>query len=90
MMKLPILCCAALLAAPWAADAIEPGPSSAQQQETENWLQLQRRNLAASPTPQTATPIERELALQRWLKKYQYEIPDLYDPDAAGKVEIKR
>ena len=50
---------------------------------------MQNRNLASSPQPQTATPTERELALQRWLKKYKYEIPDLYDPDAGGKVETK-
>ena len=64
-------------------------PASPQQQETEAWLLLQNRNLASSPQPQTATPTERELALQRWLKKYKYEIPDLYDPDAGGKVETK-
>ena len=60
-----------------------------QQQETEGWLVLQSRNHAASPKPQTATAAERELALQRWLKKYKYEIPDFYDPDAGGKIETK-
>ncbi|NBF05537.1 DUF3613 domain-containing protein [Pseudomonas sp. Fl5BN2] len=89
MMKLPMFCCTALLAMPLAAMAIDAGPSSPQQQETEGWLLLQNRNLAASPQPQTVTPTERELALQRWLKKYKYEIPDLYDPNAGGKVETK-
>ncbi|MEN5095016.1 DUF3613 domain-containing protein [Pseudomonas protegens] len=88
-MKLPMLCCTVLLTLPLAALAIDAGPASPQQQETEGWLLLQSRNLAASPQPQTATPTERELALQRWLKKYHYEIPDLYDPDAGGKVETK-
>ncbi|AQT07437.1 hypothetical protein PEQA60_07020 [Pseudomonas sp. Eqa60] len=89
MMKLPMFYCTALLALPLAAQAIEAGPASPQQQETEAWLLLQNRNLASSPQPQTATPTERELALQRWMKKYKYEIPDLYDPDAGGKVETK-
>lgn len=89
MMNLQTLCCIALLALPVAAQAIEPGPASAQQQETEGWLLLQNRNQAASRIPQPATPTERELALQRWLKKYNHEIPDFYDPDAGGKVETK-
>ncbi|MEB0046878.1 MULTISPECIES: DUF3613 domain-containing protein [unclassified Pseudomonas] len=79
-------CCLSVLSLPLAAQAIDAGPSSPQQQETEDWLQLQSHNLAASSTPQTATAAEREQALQRWLKKYRYEIPDLYDPDAAGKI----
>ncbi|MGE8410753.1 MAG: DUF3613 domain-containing protein [Pseudomonas sp.] len=90
MMKLPMLCCAVLLALPLAAQAIDPGPASPQQQETEGWLLLQSRNLAASPQPQTATASERELALQRWLKKYKYEIPDFYDPDVGGKIETNK
>jgi hypothetical protein len=81
--------CLALLSLPFAAQAIDAGPASAQQQETEGWLVLQSRNQAASPKPQTATAAERELALQRWLKKYKYEIPDFYDPDAGGKIETK-
>ncbi|ROL74041.1 hypothetical protein BLX41_17320 [Pseudomonas protegens] len=88
-MKLPMFCCTVLLTLPLTAQAIDAGPASPQQQETEGWLLLQSRNLVASPQPQTATPTERELALQRWLKKYQYEIPDLYDPDAGGKVKTK-
>ena len=50
---------------------------------------LQSRNQAASTKPQTATAAEREQAMQRWLKKYKYEIPDFYDPDAGGKIETK-
>ncbi|NBB10747.1 DUF3613 domain-containing protein, partial [Pseudomonas sp. SLFW] len=32
--------------------AIEPGPSSAAQKQTEDWLQLQASGRAASPIPQ--------------------------------------
>lgn len=83
------LCYLILLSLPLSAAAIDAGPASAQQQETEGWLVLQSRNKAASPKPQTATATERDLAMQRWLKKYKYEIPDFYDPDAGGKIESK-
>ena len=83
------LCYLTLLTLPLGAHAIDTGPASAQQQETEGWLVLQSRNKAASPKPQTATATERDLAMQRWLKKYKYEIPDFYDPDAGGKIESK-
>jgi hypothetical protein len=87
MNTLKRLCYLSLLSLPLSALAIDAGPASAQQQETEGWLLLQSRNKAASPTPQTATAAERELAMQRWLKKYKYEIPDLYDPDAGGRIK---
>lgn len=45
--------CLALLSLPFAAQAIDAGPASAQQQETEGWLVLQSRNQAASLKPQT-------------------------------------
>jgi hypothetical protein len=83
------LCYLTLLTLPLSAAAIDAGPASAQQQETEGWLLLQSRNQAASKNPQPASATERELAMQRWLKKYQYEIPDFYDPDAGGKIETK-
>ncbi|WP_339448802.1 DUF3613 domain-containing protein [Pseudomonas sp. EA_5y_Pfl2_R50] len=83
------LCYLTVLTLPLSALAIDAGPASAQQQETEGWLVLQSRNKAASPTPQTATATERDLAMQRWLKKYKYDIPDFYDPDAGGKIETK-
>lgn len=62
---------------PLGAMAIEPGPSSAQQTETENWLTLQTSGRAASPTPQRATPPEREQAIQRWLDN-KHPIPDFF------------
>ena len=89
MMNIKILCVLSLLFTTPPALAIDPGPASAQQQETEGWLLLQSRNLASSPTPQTQTATEREQALDRWLKKYKYEIPDFYDADAGGKVDSK-
>ncbi|NWA00595.1 DUF3613 domain-containing protein [Pseudomonas gingeri] len=67
--------------------AIESGPSSRYQQETENWLQLQVRGQQRSPTPQVATPSEREQSLQRWLDSYKHPIPDFYKQDEGGRVK---
>ena len=47
-MKPTTLCCLGLLALPLTSHAIDPGPASPQQQETEGWLQLQSSNNAAS------------------------------------------
>ncbi|MBB6155544.1 hypothetical protein HDC30_002768 [Pseudomonas sp. JAI115] len=85
-MKAAIVCFS-LLALPLASHAIDAGPASAQQQETEGWLQLQARNKVPSPTLQTVTPAERELAMQRWLKSYQHDIPVFFDQDQGGKVD---
>ena len=76
----------ALLALPLTTHALE-GPSSAQQQETEGWLQLQSSNKAASQKPQTSTATERELSMQRWLKSYQHEIPEYFDQYESGQVD---
>jgi hypothetical protein len=86
MMK-AILVCLGLLTLPLTSHAIDAGPASAQQQETEGWLQLQARNKVASPKPQTVTSTERELAMQRWLKSYQHEIPQFFDQEQGGKVD---
>jgi hypothetical protein len=86
-MNIATLCCLGLLALPLDTHAIDPGPASPQQQETEGWLQLQSSNIAASPKNQTATATERELAMQRWLKSYQHEIPEFFDQDAGGAVD---
>ncbi|MDD2104111.1 MULTISPECIES: DUF3613 domain-containing protein [Pseudomonas] len=85
-MKSTTLYCLGVLALPLAAHAIDAGPASPQQQETEGWLQLQSSNAAASTKPQTASATERELAMQRWLKSYQHEIPQFFDQDVGGKV----
>jgi hypothetical protein len=86
-MKPATLCCLGLLALPFTTHAIDPGPASPQQQETEGWLQLQSSNAAASQKKQTATATERELSMQRWLKSYQHEIPEFFDQDAGGTVD---
>ena len=85
-MKPTTLYCLGLLALPLTAQAIDAGPASPQQQETEGWLQLQARNKVASDKPQTASATERELAMQRWLKSFQHEIPQFWEQDAGGKV----
>jgi hypothetical protein len=61
------------------AQAIEPGPSSKSQQQTETWLNLQASGKAASPIPQPAAPIERDLSMQRWLDSYQHPIPEFFE-----------
>lgn len=66
--------------------AIEAGPSSKAQQQTETWLQLQVKGTAASKTPQTATPTEREQSLQRWLDSNNHKIPEFFDQEQGGKV----
>lgn len=85
-MKLNMLCYAGLLSLPLTAMAIDSGPNSPYQQETESWLMLQNRNIVASPTPQYATGAERNLSLQRWLDSYKDAIPDFYDQDVAGDM----
>ena len=72
---------------PLGAVAIEAGPASKSQQETENWLQLQVSGSVQSPIRQTATPAERELSLQRWLDSYKHEIPEYYKQDEGGTAK---
>jgi hypothetical protein len=86
-MKSTTFFCLGLLTLPLAAHAIDAGPASAQQQETEGWLQLQSNKTAASTKPQTASATERELAMQRWLKSFQHEIPEFFDQDVGGSVD---
>ena len=52
------------------------GPSSKAQEGTETWLQLQSRGIHASRNAQAATATEREKAMERWIKVYNYEIPE--------------
>lgn len=86
-MKGNLFCALALVAFPLVAVAIDPGPSSPQQAETEAWLQMQLRGQVASPIVQTATPAERELSLQRWLDSYKDAIPDFYSQDEGGTTK---
>ena len=82
-MKFPYLASLALL--PLMAQAIEPGPSSPQQAETENWMALQLSGRAASSIPQKASPTERDQALKRWLDSNKHPIPEFYDQAKGSK-----
>jgi len=66
--------------------AIEPGPASAAQQGTEQWLQLQSSGQAASRNPQATTAAEHNAAMQRWLDTYKLKVPQWYTDDDSGKV----
>lgn len=77
-MKSAWLLLLTLSSQPLTALAIQAGPSSASQNATEAWLQMQASNQQASKIPQSATPKEREQTMQRWLDSYKYEIPEFY------------
>lgn len=61
-----------------AAAAVPEGPSSKAQETTETWLQLQPRGLHASSNPQATTPKEYDKTMERWLKVYDYKIPEVF------------
>ncbi|MEH6353580.1 DUF3613 domain-containing protein [Pseudomonas sp. 3JA] len=81
--QLMIACMVSLSSSAW---AIDPGPSSAAQQGTESWMQLQIRGVVASTNLQTASAAEREMAMQRWLNSFNYPIPEFFDQDSAGEI----
>ncbi|SCZ45898.1 MULTISPECIES: DUF3613 domain-containing protein [unclassified Pseudomonas] len=81
--QLMIACMVTLSSSAW---AIDPGPSSAAQQGTESWMQLQIRGVVASTNLQTASAAEREMAMQRWLNSFNYPIPEFFDQDSAGEI----
>jgi hypothetical protein len=81
--RLLIVCMACLSTSAW---AIEPGPSSASQKGTEQWMQLQIRGVVASPFRQTASVTERDLAFQRWLNSFSYPIPMFFDQKVSGAI----
>ncbi|QHF42858.1 hypothetical protein PspS35_03265 [Pseudomonas sp. S35] len=83
-MKLTPLANLLLATLPLSAVAIEPGPSSPQQKQTEGWLQLQVSGQLASSTPQKATATERELTLQRLIESYKHPIPEYYEQKQGG------
>ncbi len=85
-MKRAIFCTLSALCLSANVWAIDAGPSSPQQQETETWLQLQPRATAASTIAQTSTQAERDLSFQRWLKSYTHDIPDFYEQKKGGSV----
>ncbi|WP_300731140.1 DUF3613 domain-containing protein [Pseudomonas sp.] len=86
-MKFPVQVGVLLAVLPLAASAIEPGPSSYNQKETENWLQLQVSGSVRSPVDQVATAPERERSLQRWLDSYSHPVPEFYGQDEGGKTK---
>lgn len=86
-MKRPCFSALLLLLSTTAAYAIDPGPSSPQQQETERWMQLQLSGQVASQKVQTLSPLEREQSLQRWLDSYKHTIPEFYKQDEGGKLQ---
>lgn len=61
-----------------AVAAAPEGPSSKAQETTETWLQLQPRGLHASSNPQATTPMEKDKALERLKKVYDYKIPEVF------------
>ncbi|AOE61572.1 DUF3613 domain-containing protein [Pseudomonas corrugata] len=81
--QLLIICTACLSTSAW---AIEPGPSSAAQQGTESWMQLQIRGVVASTNLQTASAAEREMAMQRWLNSFNYPIPEFFEQKSGGEI----
>lgn len=56
------------------------------QTQTAHWLRLQREGQLASPHSQVSTPVERELALQRWLESHKHPIPEFFEQDAGGDL----
>jgi len=77
-MNLRICTLALLAVVPLGASAIPPGPSSKAQLTTETWLQLQPRGLHASDKAQSSTAVEYDKSLERWLKVYEYKIPEVF------------
>ena len=55
--------------------------------QAERWLQLQREGTQQSKFTQTATPAERELAMQRLLESYKHPIPEYYGEEEGGKFK---
>ena len=78
-----------LLLAPFTAQAIEPGPVSAQQQATEGWLSLQIQGQVASSNPQALSVSEREEGLKRWLDSYKHPISGHFEQGDKGSFKGK-
>lgn len=70
-----------------AGDAARPIAEAWVEGQTERWLQLQREGDAASRRVQSATPVERELSMQRLLDSYSHPIPQYFDEDDGGSFE---
>lgn len=86
-MKLKPLAHLLLATLPLTALAIEPGPSSVYQRQTEGWLQLQVKGQLATTTPQRASSAEREQAMQRLIESYKHPIPEYFDQKQGGAAK---
>ncbi|OLY71552.1 hypothetical protein AU074_15440 [Pseudomonas sp. ATCC PTA-122608] len=86
-MKAHYLASLALLTLPLTVVAVEPGPSSPQQKQTETWLTLQSSGQVASPAQQKASAAERDLATQRWLDSFKHPIPEYFDQKVGGQTQ---
>ncbi|MFS2159802.1 DUF3613 domain-containing protein [Pseudomonas sp. Pseusp122] len=84
-MQTAVIGIVSLLAMTPCAWAAEKGDSPWQEQ-TQAWLQLQSQGSQASPTRQSATPVEREQSMQRWLDSYKHEIPEFFEQKKGGKT----
>lgn len=89
-MNIKLLCSVVLLGAistQVMAKSEQPLVSDSPKSQTERWLQLQREGTVKSEYVQTATPAERELAMQRLLESYKYPIPEYYGDEDGGKFK---
>lgn len=77
-MKVRFLTSMLLAGLPLAASAMPPGPSSPQQAVTEAWVQLQPSGEKASAKAQNSTPREYDKSMERWIKVYDYKIPEVF------------
>ncbi|MDR0277120.1 MAG: DUF3613 domain-containing protein [Paucimonas sp.] len=77
-MNVRILVLTLLAGLPLAASAMPPGPSSRAQATTEAWLQLQPSGEKASDKAQSSTAREHDKSMERWLKVYDYKIPEVF------------
>lgn len=74
-----VFLCLGLLISPWVQAHSEP-PGSL----TELWLSIQREGSQASNVRQSATPVEQQKSAERWLKTFEYEIPEVSQDTSVG------
>lgn len=89
-MNIKVLCSVVLLSAMSTqvfAKSEQPLVSDSPKLQTERWLQLQREGTEKSKYTQTATPAERELAMQRLLESYKHPIPEYYGEEDGGQFK---
>lgn len=90
-MNIKVLCSAVVLSVLSVQVLAKPDDaliSNSPELQADRWLQLQREGTAKSKTVQTATPTEREMAMQRMLDSYTHPIPEYFGESDGG--EFKR